>query len=541
VAGTYGLVWFLTDKTPHTFAVKTVNPEKKPKSGEDIVENLRREFRIWLDLPSTYNVLSAIGFDIGPFWDSDKEETIELPVMRMPTAEGSLRAWVERPADYPEADRLLALAQALNGLQYLYDHDVEGHGDLKPENLLYDDLRDKVHLGDQPTWPSSLPRWRIQVADLGWADAWVDLGFSTKALREYLAPERLDGVVVPIKSDMFSMGVIASELLQGLHPAANLKKVLGSEGKWRRWVEGGERELKNIRSPRLREVIERCLNPSPDKRPDALEFLNEILVESKSTYGLDVAGTLELWRRPAFGDNGSVALNEHAAWAAAEAQSLGAKQAQASLDKIRVGLTRLRVVDFESLEAWVPIAETLVQSAAGNSDEQNRIRNLASEHLIAILAPIDMPALKEIPPRDDWAGIREFERFSTLIGRLAKIAGITAPPEPGFFEQLGPYARSALYFDWAGTLHFPRGDLRAAMEMLTSAIAEAPDESTNYYFRANWKFESLIIGRVKCMPAPYTVEEIVTDLDTAIKLAPDWEEPKKQLQNIHRCKSQDLI
>lgn len=191
--GTYGLVWFLTHKSisETEFAVKTVNPEKEPKSGRDIVEDLRREFRIWLELPRTYNVLGANGLDIGTFYDGERKEKIKLPFMRMPVAKGSLNDWIKRPADYPEADRLLALAQALNGLQYLYDHDVEAHSDLKPENFLYDDLASKFRLDDQPTWPSIKHPWRIRVADLGWANAYKELGLSNTALRKYLAPERL--------------------------------------------------------------------------------------------------------------------------------------------------------------------------------------------------------------------------------------------------------------------------------------------------------------------------------------------------------------
>jgi serine/threonine protein kinase len=193
LVGTYGLVWFLTHKSfPETkFAVKTVNPEKRPKLGQDMVENLRREFRIWLELPCTYNVLAANGIDIGTFSDGERKEKIKLPFMRMPVAEGSLKDWIETLADYPEADRLLALAQALNGLQYLYDHGIEAHSDLKPENLLYDNVRSKFRLDDQPTWPSIKHPWRIRVADLGWANAYKELGQSTTALREYSAPERL--------------------------------------------------------------------------------------------------------------------------------------------------------------------------------------------------------------------------------------------------------------------------------------------------------------------------------------------------------------
>ena len=530
LSGKYGLVWFLTHKSfPKTeFAVKTVKTEKELASGQDIVQNLRREFRIWLELPRTYNVLGANGIDVGTFWDGERKEEIKLPFMRMPVAKGSLKDWIERPADYPEADRLLALAQALNGLQYLYDHDVEAHGDLKPDNLLYDDLRSTFRLNDQPTqptWPSIKHPWRIQVADLGWANAYKELGLSSTSCREYTAPERFGeqeqkGHVVPVKSDMFSMGVIAAELLQGSHPAPN--NVQGSDGRWKKWVDSGERNLKNINSSRLRSVIEQCLAPSPEKRPSALRFLNEIVVELEVTHRLEVAETLELWRRPIIGHDNSVALNDHAAWASAQAQNLGGKQAQVSLGNTLDKLNSLSVDDFESLEAWVSLAETVIQSTVENSDEQIRIRDLASEHLVAILAPLDKPAVKQIPSRSDLI-IREFERFAMLLGRVVGILGVTVPPLPEHLH-LGAYAKSALYFDSAGECRWQH-DLQATMEMLSSAIAEAPDEPMNYYFRALWTYLPIITEL--SIPALDTIEEIFSNLDMAIKLDPDWEEPNK--------------
>jgi serine/threonine protein kinase len=263
-------------------------------------------------------------------------------------------------------------------LQYLYDRGFEGHGDLKPSNLLYDDLRHKFQLKEKVTWPSTLHPWRIRVADLGWTDAWVDLGFSNKALRNYMAPERLDRTVVRIKSDMFSMGVIASELLQGHHPAENLKKALESEGKWKKWVENGERNLRQIQSTRLQRIIERCLDPNPDSRPDSLEFLDELCAELSSTHCLDVAKTLGLWRSGASGGD-LVAQHDHEAWAAVQSPRLGAAETQASLQQISKKMEQVNVIDFEGCEAWARLAEAFVHLTAGTPEEQDRIRKLASD------------------------------------------------------------------------------------------------------------------------------------------------------------------
>jgi hypothetical protein len=121
VRGTYGLIWFLTRKSPNThpkeFAVKTVVPEDIAEGSKiESLTLLRREFRMWLALPETYNVLPALGFDIATLSESEQNRSIDLPVMRMPRMKGSLEKWVSKPTTAQIADRLLALSQALNGL-----------------------------------------------------------------------------------------------------------------------------------------------------------------------------------------------------------------------------------------------------------------------------------------------------------------------------------------------------------------------------------------------------------------------------------------
>jgi serine/threonine protein kinase len=536
--GTYGLIWFMTARSanthPNTFAVKTVDPERVARaSGRDEVADLRREFRMWLALPPTHNVLPALGFDIATLADSIQTRSIDLPLMRMPRMHGSLQDWVSKPRPIEVADRLIALSQALNGLQYLYEHGLEGHGDLKPANLLYDDLRQKCPLEEKETWPSAAHPWRIRVADLGWADAWVDLGLSQMASREYLAPERLDGTVVPIKSDMFSMGVVASQLLQGQHPAGNLGR-LQSDGKWRRWVKNGERNLQEIESPRLRTMIERCFCASPDSRPDALEFLHEICAELKARYRLDIVGTLELWRSTYPGDD-SAAQNDYASWAALQSPLLGVRETQASLDNTLKRLNRIRVIDFETCESWASLAESIVYLSAADDAERDRIRKLASDYLITILGPLGQVAVQELGYRSDWPTLRQYERYSLLAGKLASIAQLKVDEGSEIVQMLGPYARAALRFAWASGLRLERGN-QAAIEMLSSAIVEAPSEPANYYFRASWTNESSLVGdivsaRADAAKSP-NIGEIVEDLEAAIRLDADWKEPRRLLESL---------
>lgn len=541
VHGTYGLIWFLTKKgTAKGFAVKTLAPEKilESKSLDDLA-NLRREFRMWLALPCTYNIVSALGFDIASLGGVDESEVVNLPVMRMPLMDGSLDDWVNN-SKFDGIDKLIALAQAFNGLLHLYANGFEGHGDLKPSNLLYIDMSKQYSLPDSNSWPSQQHPWRVCVADLGWADAWVDLGFTNKVLRDYMAPERFEGKFSRIKSDMFSMGVIAAQLLRGCHPASNLKKHLKSEGSWKNWVESGERNLDGISSDRMRNMILRCLNPDPDARPDANECLSEICAELKETYHIDIEQTLAAWRKPIF--DSVTAQNDHQAWAANNSIRLGPSEVIRSLEQITSMLKMMQVNDINSCEEWVPLADSYFKlvEAAGEVQEASDvpIRKLALDYLLSILGKLDRPDVLNIQVRDDLPGVMQpFERFSEVVKRMADLADFPQGDELEAVEKLGAYARSALAFGKASVLRVEGGGQSEVIALLTTAINAAQDEPVNYYFRARWIHENLFLthGRAesKGLSSQQVIQTIISDLGRAISLAPNWEEPKNLLESIN--------
>ena len=80
--------------------------------------------------------------------------------------------------------------------------------------------------------------------------------------------------------------------------------------------------------------------------------------------------------------------------------------------------------------------------------------------------------------------------------------------------------------------------------MLSSAIAEAPNEAAHYYFRARWNHEILLDDAItRSLTASTTKEiaqvletatneQVVQDLETAIKLDPDWDEPRLRLGSL---------
>jgi len=540
VYGTYGLIWFLTTRDANKgFAVKTLAPEKLSLNNSlDDIANLQREFRMWLALPSTHNVVTALGFDIATLSGGDRGDVVNLPVMRMPLMDGSLDDWVGN-ADYSEKDKLIALAQAFNGLLHLYTNGFEGHGDLKPSNLLYADMREKFQLPESNSWPSQQHPWRICVADLGWADAWIDLGFPGKVFRPYKAPERIEGYFVSIKSDMFSMGVIASELLQGRHPAPNLKRSEESDKSWKKWVKDGKRILDGISSSRIRTMILNCLDSDAATRPDANECLSAICAELKETYHIDIAQTLAAWRKPIF--DSVAAQNDHQAWAANNSIRLGSSEVVRSLEQLISRLKKIQVHDINTCEAWVSLADSYLQlvEAAGEIQEASEVpvRKLALDYLLSILGKLDRSDVLNIQARDDLPEVMQpFERFSGVVKRMADLADFSHGDELEAVEKLGAYARSALAFGKASVLRVDGGSQSEVIALLTTAINAARDEPVNYYFRARWIHENLFLTpsrtESKGLPSQQVIQTIIADLERVISLDQNWEEPKSFLESI---------
>ena len=425
------------------------------------------------------------------------------------------------------------------GYATVYENGLEGHGDLKPSNLLYSAT--SHNWKDRTTWPCSEYPWLIKVADLGWADAWRDLGFTNKVAREYAAPERLGNEgrrVVPQASDIFSMGVIVAQLLLGHHPSKNLPAAIKSDGEWVRRANRREWDLNGISSYLLRGLIERCLQPNPELRPSARECLIVLCEELKDVYRQDILLALDCWSTESRTWSSEVVGASDAARSLLLVAGLGEKEEGKAFGNLSNRLETVKVVDFYSLEKWVVLAKGIT-SFASKSDVVDppvidKVRREARQYLGQIFGDLERNTLYRLPQRPDFRpNVQPYERLAELIETIVELAGFDLYEFAEAPVGLSPIAASALAFCAAGDARTYKS-FNDAETYLELAITLYRNEAAPYYFRArwreaHWKVKNFIEKKV-FESIPYRLHSAwVGDLEKAVELQPEWNEPLQLL------------
>ena len=447
IHGTYGLVFVMHAEdartSPRRFALKTVDPARLSKRSPEFVRALfERELQLWLRIPSHQNVLPALGLefaspppDIAALWPL-------LPLVRMPYCDGSIREWTERPELVPVEDRLLALAQTCNGLMWLYEYGIEGHGDLKPDNLLRRNLADSFELPRAAHhFPNVLHPWNVRVADLGWANAWLGANQQpVRGWRPYSAPERTDGTFIPQSSDIFALGVIGVELLQGLHPAGRPTGQVAkwSDTEWTRWAASGPRSVNRVPFSALRDMLDACLTPDPSRRPLCHDLL-DVTARTLEEHGVG-CDALGVWTDQARNLPG----NRESSVSAWSSRQVGALSAEKLWEQIRHLEARLVACDQTTetgLFDWLETAEALtsLRLKAGDAAALGLAGTLASEILEVVVArfdSVDLRGLKgwrvasgpaDLAGFDAWEPLWPYGLFAvTVLRRCGQVEAATA-------------------------------------------------------------------------------------------------------------------
>lgn len=188
---------------------------------------------------------------------------------------GSLADVLERVGKIPERVLACITKQVLLGLAYLHaNHTV--HRDIKPANIL-------MSVRGEP-----------KVSDFG-ISAFVDntvaqchtfLGTVT-----YMSPERINGQPYSFPADIWSLGLTLLECVTGRYPydasggtIELMIQILEEDCPFFRSTEKGNPEI----SPDLMDLVSRCLNKDPMKRPTAEELLRHPWVASLESEAVDL-------------------------------------------------------------------------------------------------------------------------------------------------------------------------------------------------------------------------------------------------------------
>jgi len=190
----------------------------------------------------------------------DLGEADGLPYIAMEFLEGeSLEKTIARAPNMPLAQKLSILMQLCRGLDYAHKRGIV-HRDIKPGNILalHDGTVKVVDFGIVRLTSTSMTSTGMVIGTVG-----------------YMSPEQIHGEHVDARSDLFSVGVVAYELLTYKKPFAGpnvtsvLLKIINEEPV-------PVTELAPQVPDNLAEIVHRCLRKKTDERFQSLE---EVVIE----------------------------------------------------------------------------------------------------------------------------------------------------------------------------------------------------------------------------------------------------------------------
>ncbi|TFK18020.1 kinase-like protein [Coprinopsis marcescibilis] len=197
---------------------------------------------------------------------------------------GSMRQIVEATGPLDLGVIRTVAFSILSGLVYLYDAHGIVYGDLKPTNILCNS-KGEIKLGD---FSHSMSRWieeGITASDEG-------------AFLYYMSPERtsLEHVSPTLKSDVWSLGIIAIELAHGEYPMSQYHTDGNNGITFLNFAiaistKAAPKLLPEGRDPSAEAFIDACLLKDPNTRPLPNELLTHEWIERSKDYNTD----MEAW------------------------------------------------------------------------------------------------------------------------------------------------------------------------------------------------------------------------------------------------------
>ena len=279
--GGHGTVFRIANESGRFYACKMFS--------SDIIENpekfhkFKRESQIGINISHEHLVSFHKSLLING--SPHKDEMLWYPAIIMDYVNGfdlwTFKKMYERAKGrFPRHYAALILAKSCSGLDFLHQLNIR-HGDIKPGNILI----------SQTGFP--------KVTDYGIAVVGAESAEAEGGLRgtvRYLAPEQIrragnEDVVVDLRADLYSIGIVALELTVGLP-----EYLYGNYGKVMNYIVHNNADLlgyvdKTPLPPDLKFVIKSCLHENLRRRPSNLRELQNVLLHT--IYGTQKGITLE--------------------------------------------------------------------------------------------------------------------------------------------------------------------------------------------------------------------------------------------------------
>lgn len=533
---------------PRYVAYKTIKAFDKIE--EDKLKNFVREAKQWFKVKGHELILT-------PFYITQFKN---LPLICMPYCEMDLQTYLEKHGKLETVEALVFVAQILKGLIFAKNRGIEAHQDLKPKNILLEDLSKKF-AGFPPRDVYMPIRYRVRVADFGLANAWKELG-KPHGTKPYMAPEQYEGGDNFSKVDVFAIGVILHELIMGRHPIGKKTSDLWPQPKegypkkykhdkpWKKWARSREKIIKighDKVSKKLEELTESMLLPDLKDRPSleyAFENVMNLLFEvHKPTaeqlkllfeYYDNLAGYLEDENRL----HNLVQLSELPGQLDTIINDLleEISRIEKEIDNPRqavyfcevcysLSTLLLRQGKYMNKEKVRNFAERIVSEAVKWRDK------IKTHHKYPEIKFKDRTLFKTPP-------LRDFEVYAGMIGYGRALLNnvITRSEIDTFFENKDNYAKSAYFYNIACELHTRNN--RNAIKMLDRCIELNPKEALFYYMKALWTEHLLLLEQALVKLKPEEEEDlklsVIENCQKALQFDPNWEGPKKLLKSLQK-------
>ena len=542
---------------PKYIAYKTTVETITGKGIEGFIREARRMFKA-----------SGHSLILTPYYIT---HVIERPLICMRYMKMSLRDYLHERKKLDLTESLVLIVQVVKGLLYLKERGISAHQDLKPENILLEDL--SKFYGDF-TYPLNL---KVRIADFGLADAWREAGIPGGTY-PYRAPEQYieRGTrfnVEYFKPDVFSLGIILTEMLTGLHPCGLsyreiCEKKLNGEGRyWENWSINGRRFVE-VSLPELQRLLLQMLEQNPRHRPP-LEMVYQKLITLLERIDAGIHKQLKLL------------LEQYDTLAKYYVETRSYIDDQLKLLEIRSQKIVEDVLDAlrcqrENVKNPVNPSEAVLlcrlDNAIGrallmkkhNSTIKDEVLELAREVMDTVDLWRDKIEVEHVWPRLEFRGeeviklesATKYEAHAELVKMSLELLINTLREEEiiNFLDRYDEYLKSTYHFMRALELYLQSiKKIKDWLLELDKAISLTPDEAILRYFKALWIRDWVHLWmyysgqdhlsdflnedeKIEVNDVCTLLKEGINEVCYAIKLDRNWSEPSKLLELIEELK-----